>query len=96
MSLDTRTEPGVTHNLVEAIRRFPTARSLEHCGVRFTVSPFDFHAKCPQCGASIRARASTGVSELEDVFDAVFEWLLDPRAQEIAGHRQKAIAEDSD
>jgi hypothetical protein len=96
MSLDTRAELEVSQTLIEALRRFPTARVLEHCGTHFSISPFDFYAACPQCGVRIKARSCTGITELEDVFDAVFEWMLRPHAAELVRRRQEAIAQDND
>jgi hypothetical protein len=96
MSLDTHADVRVSQNLIEALRTFPLARTVEHCGQRIEFSPFDFHAICPRCGEKIRVRASSGVAELEDVFDAVFEWMLRPGAHELVERRQETIAEDSD
>ena len=96
MSLDTRPEIQVSHNLVEALRSFPVVRIVEHCGQRFGVSPFEFYAVCPRCQAQIKLRACAGVTELEDVFDAVFEWMLRPEAAELVRRRQQTIAADND
>jgi len=82
--------------LIEAIRSFPLERELEHCGVRITVSPFDFYAECPQCHERIKLRSVSGTTELEDVFDAVFEWMNQPSTLEITRRRQLAIEEDAE
>src|SRR5258708_7960116 len=65
-------------NLLEAIRTYPLQREVEHCGQRFLVSPFDVYTECPHCRSRIKIRSFSGVTELEDVFDAVFEWLNQP------------------
>jgi hypothetical protein len=41
-------------------------------------------------------RSFSAVTEIEDVFDAVFEWLNRPEAQELARRRQREIANDND
>ena len=81
----------VTADLIEAIRSFPVGRGVEHCGTRFVAPPFDVYVDCPQCGARIKVRSFSGVSEIEDVFDAVFEWMNWPEAR----GRQAALKEES-
>jgi hypothetical protein len=83
-------------SLVEAVRSFPLEREVEHCGKKRKVSPFDFYATCPQCGARIKVRSFTAGSEIEDVFDAVFEWLAQPGARKLMQSRQEAIEADKD
>lgn len=90
------TEPNVSHGLVEAIRAFPVVREVRHCGTTFRVSPFDFYATCPACGTRIKVRSFAAVTELEDVFDAVMEWMLQPGADEVVRRRQAVIAADPD
>jgi hypothetical protein len=82
--------------LLDAIRSFPLEREVEHCGIRTKVSPFDCYAQCPQCGAHIKVRSFSGVDEVEDVFDAVFEWMNRPMAQEVVRRRLNALEEDTD
>lgn len=86
----------VTADLIEAIRWFPVGRGVEHCGPRFVAPPFDVYADCPQCGARIKVRSFSGVSEIEDVFDAVFEWMNRPEARELARRGQAALKEESE
>ncbi len=71
MEVKVHTDLITAHDLLEAIRSFPLKRLLEHCGTQFLVAPFDFHATCPQCRTRIKVRSFSGVSEIEDVFDAV-------------------------
>jgi hypothetical protein len=78
--------------LIEAIRAFPVRREIEHCGVRIAVAPFEFYASCPHCGSRIKVRSYAATPEIEDVFDAVFEWMNQEGAQEIAEHRRDALA----
>jgi hypothetical protein len=82
----------ITAELLEAIRSFPARREVEHCGVRIGVDPFEYYAQCPQCGSRFKVRSFSAQSEIEDIFDAVFEWLSHPGAQEVARRRQEAIA----
>jgi hypothetical protein len=84
----------ISGDLIEAIRSFPVQRDIEHCGIRFSVAPFDFTARCPQCGAQIKVRSFSGGVEIEDIFDAVFEWMIPPKAREVAERRRVAIEED--
>jgi hypothetical protein len=41
-------------------------------------------------------RSFAAVAELEDVFDAVFEWMRQPGAADLVRRRQEEIAADSD
>lgn len=79
-------------DLIEAIRSFPLRREIEHCGVCIAVDPFDFYATCPQCHSRIKVRSYAATPEIEDVFDAVFEWMNQGGAREIAEHRRAALA----
>lgn len=92
----TRSEPHVevTEALIEAIRNFPVRREVEHCGTRFEAEPFDFYATCPRCGVRLKLRSFSGAAEIEDVFDACFEWMSRPMASDAAKHRQAALMED--
>jgi hypothetical protein len=40
-------------------------------------------------------RAFSGVEEIEDVFDAVFEWMNRPQAREAVERRLGVLAEES-
>jgi hypothetical protein len=82
--------------LLDAIRSLPVQRSVDHCGIQFAASPFDFYAKCPVCGSRVKLRAFSASPELEDVFDAVFAWMEQPGAEEIAHQRRRVIAKDED
>jgi hypothetical protein len=84
----------ISHDLLEALRSFPRKKIVEHCGTQFTAAPFDFYASCPQCGTRIKLRSFSGVPEIEDVFDAVFEWMNQPEARAMASRRQAVIADD--
>ncbi len=86
----------VTGALVEAIRSFPSERVVEHCGARWSVSPFDFYANCPRCGARLKLRSCSGCMEIEDVFDAVFEWMNQPGVEELVRQRRAVVEADSD
>jgi hypothetical protein len=82
--------------LIEGIKSSPVRREVEHCGTSFFVSPFDIYATCPSCGTRIKVRACSGVTEIEEVFDAVLEWMNQPGAEEIVSRRREEIAADKD
>ena len=79
--------------LIEAIKSFPLAKTIEHCGSAFSVNPFEINASCPTCGAEIKLRAFSALYEIEDVFDAVFLWLRQPGALAVAQRRQQQLVE---
>jgi hypothetical protein len=82
----------ISRDLIEAIRAFPVRREIEHCGARIAFDPFDFHVVCPRCGVQIRVRSFSAVPEIEDVLDAVFEWMIQEGAREVAERRQAVLA----
>lgn len=85
---------GIPEGLIDAIRSLPVERETEHCGVAFLVSALDIYADCPRCGTRIKLRAFSGADEIEDLVDAVLEWMSDPRAREAAVRRQEQIEAD--
>jgi hypothetical protein len=89
-------EVPISPQLIEAIKCFPVQREVTHCDNTFVVSPFDIYAKCPSCGHGIKVRSFAAVTEIEDVFDAVFAWMLQNGASEVASRRQAVIAADED
>jgi hypothetical protein len=93
MELKSHAHP-VPAELVEAIRSFPLKREVEHCGIRFEVPVFDFYAQCPQCATRVKVRSFSGLTEIEDLFDAFFEWMSQPGADEIIKRRQAELRED--
>ena len=44
--------------------------------------------------ARMKLRSFSGCAEIEDVFDAVFEWMSRPEAQELARRRQEILEAD--
>lgn len=77
--------PDNAHELLEAIDRFPVdEQEVAHCGPTFKVSPFDVYAVCQTCGETIKLRQFADIVELADVFTAVFAWMLDPKARQLA------------
>jgi hypothetical protein len=96
MELKSSQVVDIPWSLIEGIKTFPIQREVEHCSTTFQVPPFDFYAQCPHCGTKIKVRACSGVTEIEDIFDAVFEWLNQPGAAELAHQRQQVIAADTD
>jgi hypothetical protein len=87
--MQTQTHVDVPAELIDAIRTVPTEREVEHCGEKFSASPFDIYATCPRCGHELKLRAFCAVREVEDVFDAVFEWLNRPGASDLMHRRQE-------
>lgn len=96
MTIQSNINAHVSTELIDAIRSFPVSRETKHCESTFNVSAFDFYATCPDCGERIKLRSFSALPEIEDVFDAVFEWMSDPAAEQLASHRQQIIAEDDD
>jgi hypothetical protein len=96
MEREHRPDFDISEGLLEVIRAFPVQRAVEHCGARFIAAPFDFYADCPRCGARIKVRSFSGVAEIEDVFDAVFEWMNRPKAQDEARRRQMVLKEEAE
>jgi hypothetical protein len=94
MQLQTHPHVDVPSSLIDAIRSFPLEREVEHCGSKFVVSPFDIYATCPRCSSRLKLRSFSAVPEIEDVFDAVFEWMLQPGARELVNPRQQDIEAD--
>ena len=85
------TPVAIPGELVEAIRSFPTERIVEHCGATWSVSPFDIYANCPHCGERLKVRSFSGCVEIEDVFDAVFEWMNQAGVDELVRQRRETI-----
>jgi hypothetical protein len=96
MNLKRYPDPAVPEELLDAIRSLPLKREVEHCGQRFVVSPFDIYATCPKCGIQLKTRSFSATTEVEDVFDAVFEWMNQPGAAELVRKRQGVIETDKD
>jgi len=95
--MDLKSHPSleVSEELLDAIRSFPVQREVEHCGAGLALSPFDIYAECPRCGTRIKVRSFSGSGEIEDIFDAVFEWMNQPMAREVATRRQAILESDS-
>jgi predicted nucleic acid-binding Zn-ribbon protein len=91
MSTSTAPRVEVPEELIDAIRSLPTERVVEHCGQTFRTSPFVIYGKCPACGKDVKVRAFSAASEIEDVFDAVFEWMSSPAAARVAEQRCQEI-----
>ncbi len=94
MKLEQNSEAEITEGLLEAIRSLPLQRVVEHCGSSIAVSPFEVYADCSQCGMRIKIRSFSAGAEVEDVFDAVFEWMNQPGALDLSRLRQEILRED--
>ena len=93
-SFDSWGEGMVGQDLLEEIRKFPHRKAVSHCGVQFGVSPFDFYFACPTCGQQMKLRGFSGVVEVQDVFDAVFAWLMEPGAMDLAKKQQEIFSRE--
>lgn len=96
MAANKIAEIPLTHELVEAITALPVRREVHHCETTFQVSPFDIYATCPACKARVKVRSFAASTELEDVFDAVMAWMLQPGAEEAVRRRMAELAADPD
>ena len=94
MVLQIQPSVGIPPQVLDAIARCPTHREVTHCGAGLHVSPFDIYAICPRCGQQIKVRAFSGTTEIEDVFDAVLEWINRPKVAEYVHRRQAILAEE--
>ena len=56
--------------------------------------PFDFYATCPHCGLRLKLGAFSGVSEIEDVFDAVFSWMNQPGMAALVEKRRASLEDE--
>lgn len=96
MPMQLANEVDVSPALLDAIAALQVSREVTHCGATFTVSPFDIYATCPACRARLKLRSFGAIPELQDVFDAVFAWMNQPGADEVARKRRDEIAQDAD
>ncbi len=82
--------------VIEEIDQFPVDREVIHCGQTSHISPFAIYATCPVCQAKIKVRSFAAVTELEDVFEAVFRWMNRPGAADHAQEHLQLLAEDAE
>lgn len=87
MALKNAPCPEIGTELIDAILAFPVRREIEHCGARMAIDPFDFYASCPHCGSRIKVRSFGATPEIEDIFDAVFDWMNQQGASEVVKQR---------
>ena len=80
--------------LVDLIKGTPVYRRVAHCNTSFEVPFFDIYADCPKCNARVKVRSLSACEDVEDVFDAVFQWSLKPGAAEVMKKRVQEIADD--
>jgi hypothetical protein len=88
-------EFNIPPHLLDAIRSYPTTRKVLHCGKSFQISPFEIYAICPVCREKIKVRSFTAFTEIEDVFDAVFEWMMSSDTSQLVKERQKTIENEA-
>lgn len=96
MELKRNQDIEIPGDLVEHIEAFPLYRVITHCGETFQVSSFDIYADCPRCGKRIKVRSFGASTEIEDIFDAVFEWMNQPGAEQVVRRRQQILQQDQD
>src|SRR5690349_2243480 len=81
--------------LVEMIRDFPTEVTFTHCGVSQRLSPFTQYGKCEQCGTTVKLWGFSAETQIHDVFDAFFQWLLKDGAAAVVRQRQGVLRDDT-
>jgi hypothetical protein len=74
----------------------PPERVHSHCGREQSAPVLDIYAHCTVCNARVKLRALSGLTETEDVIDAVLRWLLNAGNRAAADRRIKAMAADAD
>lgn len=94
--MTTTTDPMVSQEVIDAVSALPAHRDVRHCGTDFTVSPFAIYAECPICRTRVKVRAFSAAPEVEDLFDAVFQWMNQPGAMAVAKARMAEIEADSE
>jgi hypothetical protein len=93
MELKGSAAPDVSWDLVEYLRRFPTERSVQRCDTDRSRARILFELSEVRRNDQLRPFGGT---EIEDLFDAVFEWMNQPGAESIVRRRREAIAEHAD
>lgn len=96
MGTDLRTELRLPSELLDAIRSLPATREVVHCQTRFQIPVFATYGACPMCGEQFKVRSFSGETEIEDVFDAVFEWMSSPKTSGEAHRRIAEVIDDLD
>ena len=77
---------------IEQIRTLPKTRPFTCCGRTTNVSILQIYGQCPECGQNVKMRRLGSVgSEIEDVIDAVLEWMGTGKDFEMAMRRKREI-----
>jgi hypothetical protein len=80
--------------VLNAIGALPPIRKVEHCSTSFLAPVFAMYGNCPDCDAQVKMRSFSGELEVEDVFDAVFEWMSSTEGSLAASRRIAQINDD--
>jgi hypothetical protein len=94
MAIVKAPEIDISQELIDAVESFPTTRETSHCGQTFAISPFDLYATCPACGTRYKLRAFSSHLEVEDLFDAFFKWMQQPKSASLVAARQQQLDDD--
>lgn len=80
--------------IIEEINKLPHYREFtcDNCGLKQKVYILVIHGKCEQCGVEYKYRGIGPIgSEVEDIIDAVLEWLGKGNELEDAMNWKKVI-----
>ena len=88
---------GTMNDIIDEIKALPHFRDITcaDCDTSFRVHTLEIHANCPKCGATPKCRAFGGIgTEVQDVIDAVLEWMGEGESLDAVMSRHKMIMED--
>lgn len=94
MSTDVSESVEIPAELLDAIRSLPAERTVVHCGEEMQVSPLALYATCTHCGEILKLRGFTAHPEVEDVVDAVLEWMATPEGRAASASRMRDLTSD--
>lgn len=85
-------------DLIDEIENLPHYReyTCKVCGARQKVFILTFQTACTQCGAISWQRSRTKRHEIEDLIDAVLEWIGSDEILALALQRKREIDEKDD
>ena len=82
-------------DVIDEILNLPHYReyTCKVCGAQQKVFLLTFHTTCTKCGAISWQRSRTNRNEIEDLIDAVLEWIGSDETLALALQRKKEIDE---
>lgn len=84
-------------NVIDKIVGLPHSRTVHcaDCGASQIFPVLQVHGKCSQCNSSMRLRGHGAIgTEIEDVVDAVLEWMGDAHTLQVVLDYQKEIVRE--